>query len=75
MDSHSWEGQAEAEHRSRVTCGYVIVWPGNGMSFHTFATNPKDCWDKFCPREMRKGWKAQGARCVPAQIVAEYPAA
>lgn len=75
MDSHSWEGQMEAERRSLsiVVYGYVIVWLSGAMQPSTFATNRRRCWDNFCRPEKRSAWKKAGARCVPARVVAQYP--
>ena len=74
MDAFSWEGMKEAEARSRIACGYVIVFANDRyIQTSTFAHNRKESWDKFCQPDRRKHWKARGARCVPARIVAEYP--
>lgn len=73
MDSHSREGQAEAERKSIIGYGYIIVWRDGGMQLSTFASNRRKCWNLFCREAEREHWRARGARCVPARIVAEYP--
>ena len=58
-----------------IESGYIIVDELEGRTFlHTFATNRKKAWERFCGPigGVRKTWQQRGMRCVFISVSFEY---